>query len=450
MKNTQSLLSITRLKKYYPVSSALFRKNRTVLRAVDNLSLEIKRGETFALVGESGCGKSTFGRTVLGLTTPTDGVVIYRGITLEEALPSYLFATLKNAEMLRIAYLEDTKNAFLSARLYSAVKILGGFLGASGVVFTQGIAALKEKYTALKKGDKQAAALAENALNALRTEAGKDKAFAALEEKLDSGVDLCRLTEKEWRKFRSDLQIVFQDPYSSLNPRMTVGQIIAEGAYTHNYFKRGEKELDSYVLQLMQSCGLQPFTAQRYPHEFSGGQRQRVCIARALSVRPKFIVCDECVSALDVSVQAQILNLLSTLKEEKGLTYLFISHDISVVRHVSDRVAVMYLGQIMEQGETERVFDSPLHPYTIALLSAVPTTKKKRTQKIEWRGDLPSPNEKITGCPFHTRCFMAQEICKREYAPLKEVEKGRFVACHFAEKSTKEKRAIATKDGQTK
>ncbi len=271
-------------------------------------------------------------------------------------------------------------------------------------------------------------------------------------------VDLTKLTNAQMRRLRKDLQIIFQDPYSSLNPRMTVGQIIAEGAITHKFFKKGEKALEKYVLDVMEKCGLQAYMLHRYPHQFSGGQRQRVCIARALAVKPRFIVCDECVSALDASIQSQILNLLSKLKEEEKLTYLFISHDLSVVRHVSDRIAVMYLGEIVEIGETEQVFQTPRHPYTIALIAAVPTVdtgtettdtepktrkSKPKNQKILLKGNPPSPVSPPSGCKFHARCFMAQEICKSCAPPLIEVEKGHFARCHFAEITTAAKRKKA-------
>lgn len=258
--------------------------------------------------------------------------------------------------------------------------------------------------------------------------------------------DLTALSPKEMRPLRSDLQMIFQDPYSSLNPRMTVGQIIAEGVFTHGYYKKGSAELRDYVLEVMQKCGLQPYMMHRYPHQFSGGQRQRVSIARALAVKPKFVVCDECVSALDVSIQAQILNLLSDLKEQEGLTYLFISHDLSVVRHISDRLAVMYLGKLMETGDAETVFENPRHPYTISLISASPSVLRGKGEVILMDGKIPSPLSPPQGCPFYSRCFMAQDMCQRVPAPVKCVEEGHTVACHFAEIPTKEKLDIARKN----
>lgn len=249
--------------------------------------------------------------------------------------------------------------------------------------------------------------------------------------------DLAQCKGKELRTLRKDLQIIFQDPYSSLNPRMTVGQLIEEGVATHGFFKRGSKEMQDYVLTMMKKCGLQGYMAGRYPHQFSGGQRQRICIARALSVQPKFVVCDECVSALDVSIQSQILNLLSELKEKEGLTYLFISHDLSVVRYISDRIGVMYLGKIVEWGKSEEVFENPMHPYTMALISAIPQIEEgEKKEKILLSGNMPSAVSPPSGCPFHTRCFMAKEVCQRIPAPLVEGENGHFAACHFAKKRT--------------
>ena len=339
MKNTQTLLSVANLKKYFPIGKGFFGRGKQLLRANDSVSFEVKKGETFSLVGESGCGKSTLGRAVLQLERPTDGSVTYYG---------------------------------------------GG-----------------------------------------HTE----------------GVELTKLSDKQLRPLRKELQMIFQDPYSSLDPKMTVGQIIEEGVITHGFFKRKTPQLREYILQIMKNCGLQPHMLYRYPHQFSGGQRQRVCIARALAVKPKFIVCDECVSALDVSIQSQILNLLSDLKEKEGLTYLFISHDLSVVRHVSDRIAVMYLGEIVETGETEALFKDPRHPYTIALLSAMPSDKK--TERILLSGNMPSPVTPPSGCKFHTRCFMAQEICKKAIPPKAPVGEGRWCACHFAQMRPCEKRKIA-------
>lgn len=250
----------------------------------------------------------------------------------------------------------------------------------------------------------------------------------------DETVDLCLLRNAELRRLRRNLQMIFQDPYSSLDPRMTVGEIIGEGLYTHGLFRRGTSEWKGEILGVMERCGLQAHMFGRYPHEFSGGQRQRIGIARALAVRPRFVVCDECVSALDVSIQAQILNLLTDLKESEGLTYLFISHDLSVVRYLSNRIGVMYLGRIMELGESETLFEHPRHPYTVALLSAIPTTDPcgKRSAPILLGGNIPSPADPPVGCPFHTRCYMAKEVCAKVRPPLAEVEDGHWSACHFS------------------
>jgi len=361
VKDTDALLSAVRLKKYFPMPKrSLFQRERTYLRANEEITLDIYRGETFGLVGESGSGKSTFGRTVLQLQKPTSGKVIYYGRTVEEFAPEYT----KKAE---------TKGA---------------------------------------------------------------------------GIDLTRLTPPEMRRLRKDLQIIFQDPYSSLNPRKTVGQLIEEGVATHGYFRQGSEEMRAYVLKVMEDCGLRADMLHRYPHQFSGGQRQRICIARALAVKPKFVVCDECVSALDVSIQSQILNLLSDLKKKEGLTYLFISHDLSVVRYISDRIAVMYLGNIVEMGSAKEVFENPRHPYTISLISAIPSTETTGdgSKRIILKGHMPSPVYPPSGCKFHTRCFMACDKCKRGPVPIVEVEKGHFIACHFADMLTKEKRELAEKN----
>ena len=341
-KNTNVLLSVTDLKKYFPMRKKhLFQRERLFLRANDGITLDILQGETFGLVGESGSGKSTFGRNILQLQKPTEGKVLYYGT--------------------------------------------------------------------------------------------------------GEGVELTALKSAQLRPLRKDLQIIFQDPYSSLDPRMTVGQIIEEGIATHRFFRRGSVEMRNYVLRIMGDCGLREDMLHRYPHQFSGGQRQRISIARALAVKPKFIVCDECVSALDVSIQAQILNLLSDLKEKEGLTYLFISHDLSVVRYLSDRIGVMYLGKIVEQGKADEVFDNPCHPYTLALISAIPTVEEKQGEQILLHGGMPSPIAPPAGCPFHTRCFMAQEICKRIPAPLVEVKSGHMAACHFAKIPLREKQVRAMK-----
>lgn len=244
-------------------------------------------------------------------------------------------------------------------------------------------------------------------------------------------VDLTKLSKEEIRNLRKDLQLIFQDPYSSLNPRMTVGQIISEGLRAHKIFTKHDEESQAYTLKVMDQCGLAPYFVHRYPHQFSGGQRQRIGIARSVALRPKFIVADEPVSALDVSIQSQIINLLLDLKKGENLTYLFISHDLSVIKYISDRVGVMYLGNIVELTETQKLYDKPMHPYTEALLEAIPTTDVEHKKQIKiLEGDIPSPINPPPGCKFHTRCRYATDICKEVVPEMRELEPGHFVACH--------------------
>lgn len=255
--------------------------------------------------------------------------------------------------------------------------------------------------------------------------------FAKYEVYRDKGINLASLNQEESRKLRKDLQLIFQDPYSSLNPRMTVGQIISEGLLAHKYFDKSDEKMQNYVMEVMEKCGLAPYFIHRYPHQFSGGQRQRIGIARSLALKPKFVVCDEAVSALDVSIQSQIINLLLDLKEQENLTYLFISHDLSVIKYISDRVGVMYLGNIVELAATEELFSHPTHPYTEALLSAIPTTDvENKKEAIILEGDIPSPIKPPSGCKFHTRCRYATDICKKVVPDFEEVRPDHFVACH--------------------
>ncbi|MFZ2257463.1 MAG: oligopeptide/dipeptide ABC transporter ATP-binding protein [Clostridiaceae bacterium] len=246
------------------------------------------------------------------------------------------------------------------------------------------------------------------------------------------GIDLAKLTRDQMRKYRKDLQIIFQDPYSSLNPRMTVGQIISEGLKANGMIEKDNAESQKYILDVMEKCGLAPYFVHRYPHQFSGGQRQRIGIARAVALNPKFIVADEPVSALDVSIQSQVINLLLDLKEKQKLTYLFISHDLSVIKYISDRVGVMYLGDLVELASTEDLFEDRLHPYTEALLSAIPTTDLREKVEIKiLEGDMPSPINPPSGCKFHTRCQFAQEKCTVDVPELREIKPNHTVACHF-------------------
>ncbi len=289
------------------------------------------------------------------------------------------------------------------------------------------IAELEE---ALRVVDKELESI-RNDIYTLMKKYKEHKDFAKYEVYRDKGINLARLTDEEMRTLRKDLQLIFQDPYSSLNPRMTVGQIITEGLLAHKFFDKNDENLQNYVIEVMEKCGLAPYFIHRYPHQFSGGQRQRIGIARSLALKPKFVVCDEAVSALDVSIQSQIINLLLDLKEKENLTYLFISHDLSVIKYISDRVGVMYLGNIVELANTKELFEHPTHPYTEALLSAIPTTDvDSNKQAIILEGDIPSPIKPPSGCKFHTRCKYATDICKKVVPEFEEIRPGHFVACH--------------------
>ncbi len=316
------LLVVKNLVKWFPIKSGFFKRTIGNVRAVDGISFTIKRGQTMGLVGESGCGKSTAGRTILRLQDKTSGEVWF------------------------------------------------------------------------------------------------------------DGQEIFSLDKEELRKLRPRIQIIFQDPYSSLSPRIPVGEIIGEAVREHHIVP--EEEYDDYISRVMRACGLQEYHKDRYPHEFSGGQRQRICIARALALNPDFIVCDEPVSALDVSIQAQIINLLKELQKEFGFTYLFISHDLSVVEHISDTVGVMYLGTMVEYADTEKIFDKPLHPYTEALFSAIPIPDPDvKMNRIVLKGSLPSPANPPKGCKFHTRCEKCMDICRCAVPEWTEVEPGHWTACHL-------------------
>ncbi len=268
-------------------------------------------------------------------------------------------------------------------------------------------------------------------IEALRAPHLNDLVFQEMDEHWDTGVDISRLSYDEMRSLRVDMQLIFQDPYSSLNPRMTVGQIISEGMKAHKLFKRNDDRVKESVLKVMENCGLAPYFLHRYPHQFSGGQRQRIGIARSLALHPKFVVCDEAVSALDVSIQSQIINLLQDLKEQENLTYLFITHDLAVVKYISDRIAVMYLGVIVELADTADIFACPMHPYTEALLSAIPTADdNEKRELVVLEGDIPSPVNPPKGCKFHTRCKYATEICTMVEPEFVEITPNHFVACH--------------------
>lgn len=319
----QYILMVNYLKKYFPIKKGFISHTVGHVKAVDGVTFNLKRGTTMGLVGESGCGKTTTGRTILRLSgEKTAGQVLFNG---------------------------------------------------------------KEVYD---------------------------------------------LSNKELRDLRTKMQIIFQDPFSSLQPRMPVGEIIGEAVREHHLVSKAE--YNDYIDKVMDDCGLQSFQKDRYPHEFSGGQRQRICIARALALNPEFVVCDEPVSALDVSIQAQIINLLKELQEKRNLTYLFISHDLSVVEHISDSVGVMYLGNLVEYGTTEEIFNNPLHPYTQALFSAIPIPDPtSKMNRIVLEGSIPSPANPPKGCKFHTRCSKCSEICKHKAPVQKEIEPGHYVVCHL-------------------
>jgi len=318
----QYILEVNRLKKYYPIKDGLLQRVVGYVKAVDGISFKIKRGTTMGLVGESGCGKTTVGRTLLRLTEKSGGEVLF------------------------------------------------------------------------------------------------------------NGVDIHSLNRKKLRELRPKIQIIFQDPYSSLSPRLPVGEIIGEAVREHGIVPK--EEFNNYIDSIMKSCGLRSYHKDRYPHEFSGGQRQRICIARALALNPEFVVCDEPVSALDVSIQAQIINLLMDLQKKFNLTYLFISHDLSVVEHISDTIGVMYLGDLVEYGDKKDIFANPLHPYTKALFSAIPVPDPDaRMNRIILEGNIPSPANPPAGCKFHTRCSYCMEQCKTHAPKNRELEPGHFVVCHL-------------------
>ncbi len=278
-------------------------------------------------------------------------------------------------------------------------------------------------------------------VESVRMEAVNEEGFKDLEDDRDDGIDLSQLTTGEMRRLRKDLQIIFQDPYSSLDTKLTVGNIIGEGVLAHDMFKSAKsKGYSEYIQKIMDECGLAPYFIHRYPHQFSGGQRQRIGIARALAVQPKFIVCDEAVSALDVSIQSQVINLLQDLRVEKNLTYLFITHDLSVVKYISDRIAVMYLGNIVELSDSEEIFKTPLHPYTDALLNAIPRTDVESNQELSiLEGDIPSAVNPPNGCRFHTRCEYVMDRCINFEPDLQDMGNGHFVACHLMDLDPEER-----------
>ncbi len=451
----KNLIHVTNLKKHFPLKkSSMFQKEAPTIKANDGINLDIRQGETFGLVGESGCGKSTFGRVLLQLYPQTHGNTIYYGRTIYEFAPTYVKKYLGSLEkeVAHVTKLETklkehpnvkTEDAYNKAyervaRLAGALMYSTNLKEAKELLLKEYNLGVEEELLKFKKKDSSAITAKRSEVQAqiaaLVAKLGTEEKFVEAEKRRDGGIDLGLVGKEEMRILREDLQIIFQDPYSSLNPRMTVGQIISEALIAHKKFKRNSDELEEYVIDIMEKCGLDKYFIHRYPHQFSGGQRQRIGIARALALQPKFVVCDEAVSALDVSIQSQVINLLQDLKEEENLTYLFITHDLSVVKYISDRIGVMYLGNMVELANGDDMFKNPLHPYTQALLEAIPTTETAGKELGILEGDIPSPINPPKGCKFHTRCKYCFDRCKEEEPQWIEREPEHWVACHLLDK----------------
>lgn len=457
MNNKKIILEVKNLKKYFPLEKDIFGKPKRYLRAVDDVTFTLEAGKTIGVVGESGCGKTTLGRTILQLHETTGGKTLYYGHALEEFKPKYYLKEVNTVSSYSAKYnslmsvlktlLENNASYENISSFYARIDDLGldDYYCLLNVVKEElkkiDKDTNKEFYQELQKVQKTT----EKILNLLEkascitggqllgpTSQNK-QLFDDLESKKETGLDLARLTKKELRSLRTEIQLIFQDPYSSLPPRMTVGAIITEAVKVHNIVE--PEKVNQHVRNIMRMCGLQPQYYDRYPHEFSGGQRQRICIARALAVNPKLVICDEPVSALDVSIQAQIINLLKDLQNNLGLTYMFISHDLSVVKYITDNIIVMYLGNMMEIGNTKDIFNNPLHPYTKALFSAVPVPDPDaKMKRIILKGDIPSPANPPKGCKFHTRCENCMSVCKLKNPKFIECENGHIVACHLYDK----------------
>lgn len=366
------LISTFHLRKYFPIkNSSVFERKADYVRANKDINIDIIEGETLGLVGESGCGKSTFGRTIIQLHKQTGGATIYYGRDILDFKPKYLKEGIKNLVKHRDQLLKTKER-----RPNNVDKFLGVSEQRGTLRFFAGILAhpnLKDQQTKLLKAYEKDIATFKATYETVKQEAKSGDLFEFFEKFHDEGIDLSLLSKKEMRSLRKELQIIFQDPYSSLDPRLTVSDIIGEGLITTKKFKNKKSEgYKEYVHSVMERCGLEASLSGRYPHQFSGGQRQRIGIARAIALEPTFIVADEAVSALDVSIQSQIINLLQDLKKERKMTYLFITHDLGVVRYISDRIGVMYFGNLVELATAEEIFSNPQHPYTKQLLKAIP------------------------------------------------------------------------------
>ncbi len=420
----EEALQVRNLTKYFPIKAGfLIKKVVNHVKAVDGISFDIPKNSTFALVGESGCGKSTTARTIIKLEKPTRGSIFLfekkekDNIFTKYVLIDYFIDSLANKNV------EELK------------KIKGRFQNKLSNYSKSLIDRINERAKSESEINKVLRAIKEIGLDGDQIIENSDEILKRLDGQVvlndNIRVDFAKLGSSQILPYRRRMQMVFQDPMNSLNPRMTIGEMLTEPILFHN-LAPNKNEATKIIQSILKEVGLKPYHVDRYPHQFSGGQRQRLALARALTVNPDIILLDEPTSALDVSVQAQVIALLQRIQEERGLTYLFISHDLSLVRYIANNVGIMYLGRIVEIGETEEVFSNPMHPYSKALLSAVPLPDpKKKMKRIILEGSVPSPIHRPTGCFFHPRCQYAKEICKKEYPELKEVAPNHKVACHL-------------------